>query len=66
MKKTAAIMIVLLGGWLISILPVGLYLFFGRIGAVPYLLIWTVVFAGASAVLLHWLDTRGARIFSAL
>ncbi|MBQ1367817.1 MAG: hypothetical protein IIY45_06980 [Firmicutes bacterium] len=65
-KQTAAIMIVLLGGWLISILPVGLYLFFGRIGAVPYLLIWTVLFGGASAGLLRWLDTRGARIFSAL
>ena len=45
----------------------GLYLLGGhQIGTVPYMLIWTVLFAALGTLLLRWLDTRGARIFQAL
>ncbi len=66
-KQSASVVIVLFGSWVLSIVLAGLYLLIGwRIGAVLYLLLWTVLLAAAGVFLLHWLDTRGAKLFRAL
>ena len=66
-KQTAAIAIALFGGWFLGILPVGIYLLAGyKIGAAPYLAIWTVLLCGISLLLLRWLDKKGAAIFAEL
>ena len=66
-KQSGAVVIVLFGDWILCIAMAGLYLLGGhRIGAVPYLLIWTVLFAALGVLLLRWLDTRGAERFQAL
>ena len=59
--------IALLGSWGLSIVLAGLYLLVGwRIGAVLYLLLWTVLLTAAGALSLRWLDTRGTEIFREL
>ena len=66
-KQSGAVVIVIFGDWILCIVLAGLYLLGGyRIGAIPYLLIWTVLFAAGGALLLRWLDTRGAETFRAL
>ena len=45
----------------------GLYLLVGyKIGAAAYLLAWAALMAVASALLLRWLNTKGAATFAAL
>ena len=66
-KQSAAVGIALLGSWGLSIVLAGLYLLVGwRIGAVLYLLLWTVLLTAAGALSLRWLDTRGTEIFREL
>ena len=66
-KQSGGVTLSLFGGWAVSIVFAGLYLLIGhRIGAVLYLLIWTIVLAAAGLLLLRWLDTRGAAAFAAL
>ncbi len=64
-KQSGAVAIVLFGCWGFALVLGGLYFLIGyRIGAAMYLLAWTVLYAAAFLILLRWLDTRGARIFS--
>ena len=66
-KQSGAVAIAMLGGWAVCIIFGGLYLLVGyRLGAALYLLLWSVALAAASALLLRWLDTRGAAAFAAL
>ena len=66
-KQSGAVGIVLFGGWVVSMIVLGLYLLVGyQIGAAPYLAAWTVLFAVGALALLRWLDTRGSRLFEEL
>ena len=66
-KQSGAVAIALFGGWGFALALGGFYFVIGyRIGAAPYLLVWTVLFAAAAVLLLRWLDTRGAKAFAAL
>ena len=66
-KQSGAVAVALFGGWGICFAFGGLYMLIGhRIGATPYLLIWTVLFTAAALVLLRWLDTRGVKAFAEL
>ena len=66
-KQSGAVMIVLFGGWVVSILFVVLYFMIGsQIGAVMYMLIWTILLSLGSLILMRWLDTKGASLFSTL
>lgn len=66
-KQSGAVMISLFGGWIISAAFGVLYLLAGyKIGGVWYLLLWTLLLAVMSVILLRWLDTRGAEEFSKL
>ena len=66
-KQSGAVGIVLFGGWVVSMIVLGLYLLVGyQIGAAPYLAAWTVLFAVGALALLRWLDTRGSRLFAEL
>ena len=66
-KQSGAVAIVLFGSWGICVALAGLYLLAGyRIGAVPYLLLWAVLFAAGALAVLRWLDNRGSRIFAEL
>ena len=66
-KQSGAVMLVLFGNWILCVLLAGLYFLTGyRLGAAPYLLIWTLLFAAAGVLLARWLDTRGAEAFRGL
>ena len=66
-KQSGAVTIYIFGGWGMSLALGGLFLLVGyRIGAVPYLLIWTALLAAVTLYLLRWLDTKGAETFAAL
>lgn len=66
-KQSAAVTIALFGGWGFAVLFAVPYFFIGQaIGVVPYLIIWTAVFAAASVLLYRWLMTKGAEAFSRL
>ncbi len=61
-KQSGAVTIVLFSSWGFSILLAGIYLLIGyRAGAALYLLFWAFLYAVASLLLLHWLDTKGSR-----
>ena len=66
-KQGGAVVIVLFGGWGITIAFIGLYLLFGsRFGAESYIMVWIVGLAVAARLMLRWLDTKGAEIFKSL
>ena len=66
-KQGGAVTIVLFSSWGISILIGGLYMLIGyRMGAAPYLALCSAVFACLALILLHWLNTKGAREFETL
>lgn len=66
-KQSAPPMIALLGGWgLVAILGGGYYLLAPYIGAGVFTVCAAVLLAAADGILLRWLMTRGARIFSDL
>ncbi|MCR4935740.1 MAG: hypothetical protein K5990_04560 [Oscillospiraceae bacterium] len=66
-KQSGAVTLALLGSWLLCAVLGGVYMLLGyQIGAAAYLLIWSALFAGASALLLRWLDTKGAATLAAL
>ena len=66
-KQSGAVTLALFGGWAICCVFAGLYLLIGyKIGAAPYLLLWTVLFTAAALVMLRWLDTKGAAVFAGL
>ena len=66
-KQSGSVSIVLFSSWAYSAALGGLYFLFGyKIGPVAYLLIWSALLAVISFFLLHWLDTKGSRIFSEL
>ncbi|MGM9637616.1 MAG: hypothetical protein ACI3YK_06495 [Eubacteriales bacterium] len=66
-KQSIGVMLTLFGGWLIVLAFGGLYVLL-RAFLIPelYLLCVAVVLAAASAALLFWLKTKGARIFATL
>ena len=60
-------MFVIFGGWIYTAAFIGLYFIAGDI--VPawlYLLAASVLTAGASALLWHWIRTKGAKVFASL
>ena len=66
-KQSISAMFVIFGGWVYTVAVVGLYFAVGDvISAWLYLLIASVLTAGASALLLHWIRTKGAKTFAAL
>ena len=66
-KQGAAVMVALLGGWvLILLLGVFYYLIMQWVSPLVYLLCAAGLFLAASAALLAWLKTRGAEIFETL
>ena len=66
-KQSGGVFIAMFGGWGVCALMGGLYLFIGyNIGAAVYLLIWTLLFAAASFIIIYWLNKRGSVIFSEL
>ncbi len=66
-KQSGAVAISLFGEWGVAVLLGGLYFLIGyKLGAMPYLLIWTVLLLAVSFGLLRWLDTKGSRSFAAL
>ena len=66
-KQSGAVTIALFGSWGVSAALAGLYLLIGyRIGAVPYLVCWTIVLAIFSLLLFRWTDTKGAETFAQL
>ncbi len=66
-KQSGAVAIILYGSWVVIIAMAGLYLLIGyKIGAVPYLAVWSILLALVSFVLLKWLDTGGVEMFSSL
>lgn len=66
-KQSISAMFVIFGGWVYTAAVVGLYFAVGDvISAWLYLLIASVLTAGASALLLHWIRTKGAKTFAAL
>ncbi len=66
-KQGGAVMIAIFGNWLILAVFIVLYFVIGiRIGAALYLLLWSILFGGASVFLMRYLDTKGAKIFASL
>ena len=66
-KQSGAVLTALLGGWGIIAAFAGIYLLGGhRIGTALYLLIWTILFAVGTVILIRWLDTKGAAAFAEL
>ena len=66
-KQSGAVMLAMLGGWALCAVLGGVYLLIGyRLGAAAYLLLWCVLCAAVSLLLLRWLDKKGAKIFAAL
>lgn len=66
-KQGGGSAVVIFGDWLFVAALAGLYLLFGKaMGVAAYLALWTVLFLIGAAVLLRWLDTRGAKAFAAL
>lgn len=66
-KQSGSVMVALFGGWAVCFVFAGLYLVVGYLlGAAVYLLVWCVLFAAASLILLRRLDTKGAAAFRTL
>lgn len=66
-KQSGAVNIVLFSSWGFSVALIGLYLLIGyKLGAALYLSLWSAALAAAALFLLHWLDTKGSRIFAEL
>ena len=66
-KQSGAVAIALFSGWGFAVVMGGLYFLIGyKLGAVLYLLIWTVLLLAVSFAMLRWLDTKGSRSFAAL
>ncbi len=66
-KQGGAVITAMFGGWLVVAAFAGLYMLVGyKLGAVPYLGIWAVLFAAGFVLLLRWLDTKGSRAFAEL
>lgn len=66
-KQSMAVTIALLGGWVYGILMALLYLFAASsLGAVLYLLLFTLATLAASAALYLWLRHKGSARFAAL
>ncbi len=66
-KQGASVGLTLFGGWLIVVaLGVLYYLLRNTLSMSTYFLIITVLFAVSCTILLHWLLTKGARLFETL
>lgn len=66
-KQSVPVMIALFGGWLLIVGLAGIYVLLQRyISAMAYLLCLVVLLLAADSILLHWLMTKGARVFEKL
>ena len=66
-KQSGAVLVVMFGGMIINTIFAGLFFLIGyQIGAVSYLLIWTILYTVIGLLLFRWLDTKGAAMFAAL
>ena len=66
-KQSGAVTIILFSSWAICAAIAGLYLLIGyKIGPVPYLALFTVLFIAAALFMLYWLETKGSRSFAEL
>ena len=66
-KRSGSVTIFMFGTWALSCVFAAVYLLAGyRIGVLPYLVIWIVLFTAGSLYLLRWLDTKGCRLFEEL
>ena len=66
-KQSLCVMLALFGGWgIIIALGVVYYFASALITPVLYLILVSAVLATSSALLLRWIDTKGAEIFESL
>lgn len=66
-KQSGGVAIALFGGWVVVLAFGGLYLLVGyKLGAAAYLAAWIALLGVASALLLRWLDMKGAAAYMAL
>ena len=66
-KQSLCVMIALFGGWaIITVLGVIYLILMKFITPLVYLVVISVVGAVVSALLLRWIDTKGAKIFDTL
>lgn len=67
-KQSLGVLIALFSGWIIIMVLAGVYALLGRIFLSPFMYLVTVfiLFGVLSAVLIRWIYTKGAKIFSAL
>ena len=67
LKRSGAVIVLMLGGWGIAIAFILIYFLFGSaLDATTYMAVWIVLFLGIAAYLLHWLDTKGSQLFAEL
>ena len=66
-KQGVSVLFSMLGGWGITVLPLGIYFLVGAYLPAPlYLYLWLAAFSLAVVVLFIWLKKRGTAIFRAL
>jgi ABC-2 type transport system permease protein len=66
-KQSGAILISIFGTWGFVVVFAGVFLLFvSGMAAELYIALFTVAFIIASALLLRWLDTKGAKTFARL
>ena len=66
-KQSGAVMLTLFGGWGIAVVFAAPYFLVGQmIGLIPYLAVWSVIFAVVTVLMYRWLMTKGAEAFSNL
>lgn len=66
-KQSLCVLLTLFGGWVIVLALGGIYIAVMKyISPLVYLLIISALTAGVSALLLRWIDTKGAKIFETL
>ena len=66
-NQSGCVMLSLFANWFYALALGGLYFLCGNVlSAAVYLAIFAVVTAAGSALLLHWVKQRGARIFAVL
>ena len=67
MKQSGGVLLSLFGTWGFHIAFGGLYMLIGyKMTAAPYMLLWLLLYAAASLIILLWLNKKGTRTFEEL
>lgn len=66
-KQSLSVALALFGGWIFSAIIAALYFLLGKyLGVTGYMVLISVLTVVVSMLLLHWLKTKGAKLFSEL